>query len=289
MKMKNFEVKESEKHPLKKHKTLIKPLFKTEDEAKDELKKTQGQLSDYQELLYAQNQWSVLVVLQGMDTAGKDGLIEHVMKSVNPQGCEVTSFKQPTHLELDHDFLWRTHAHLPQRGRIGVFNRSYYEDVIVPSVHPEILDSSQLPNEVRSKKLIKDRCHDIVNFEKYLARQGVLVIKIFLHLSKQEQKNRLLRRLEIPEKNWKFEASDMVERGFWDKYQKAYNFCIEHTTHETAPWYVIPADDKLTARVIASDLITSKMSELKLSFPKVDAEKQRLLKKYRAELKNSKR
>lgn len=286
MNIKHFEIKKSQKVSLKKFETLTKPLYEDEVLMKDELKKCQKQLSDYQELLYAQNQWSVLIVLQGMDTAGKDGLIEHVMKSVNPQGCDVTSFKQPTHLEMDHDFLWRIHANLPQRGKIGVFNRSHYEDVVAPFVHPEFLENSQLPKEIAdSKKILKQRCHDIVNFEKYLARQGTVVIKIFLHLSKHEQKSRLLSRLEIPEKNWKFEPSDMAERNYWDKYQKAYSFCFENTSHEEAPWYIIPADDKPMARLIASHIINSKIAELNLCIPTVSPTTKKLLNKYRLQLK----
>ena len=286
MKLKNFTLDHEQKNPLKKYPTQIKSLFESEDETKNELKHSQEKLANFQELLYAQNEWAVLIVLQGMDTAGKDSLIEHVMKSVNPQGCDVTSFKRPTHLELNHDFLWRVHAHLPERRKIGVFNRSYYEDIIVPLVHPEVLKSSQLPKQIlNSKKLLSDRCHDIVNFEKYLARQGIIVIKIFLHLSKNEQKNRLLRRLEIPEKNWKFDPNDMTERSFWSEYQRAYNFCLQKTSHEKAPWYVIPADDKNTARLIASQLIVSRMKELNLAFPKTSAENQKQLKQYEKILK----
>lgn len=286
MKLKNFQIKDGDKNVLKKHKTSIQPFYNSDDETKQELNRTQKKLSDLQELLYAQNQWAVLIVLQGMDTAGKDGLIEHVMKSVNPQGCDVTSFKQPTHLELDHDFLWRAHANLPQRGKIGVFNRSYYEDVIVPMVHPQVLDRSQLPYKIRrSKNLMKDRCNDIVHFEKYLARQGVLIIKIFLHLSKNEQKNRLLSRLENEEKNWKFEGSDIAERQHWANYQKAYSFCIQHTSYDEAPWYIIPADDKPTARLIASNLISTKIENLNLAFPKVDAKKKKELARYHHQLK----
>jgi PPK2 family polyphosphate:nucleotide phosphotransferase len=288
MKIKNFKIQKPKKNILSTHKTRMKSPFNSENDLNNSLKKSQDRLSELQELLYAQNNWSVLIVLQGMDTAGKDGLIEHVMKSVNPQGCDVTSFKKPTHLEFDHDFLWRAHANLPQRGKIGVFNRSYYEDVIVPMVHPEILGESQLPTELqKSKSLLKDRCSDIIHFEKYLARQGTVIIKLFLHLSKDEQKNRLLHRLETPEKNWKFEPSDMNERKFWNKYQDAYNFCIQHTSHEIAPWYVIPADDKPMARVVASKIITESLDQIDLKIPKLSAELQNELGKYRAQLKKN--
>jgi PPK2 family polyphosphate:nucleotide phosphotransferase len=289
MKIKNFRIEKPQKKILSQHKTKIKSPFESESDLEESLKKSQDRLSDLQELLYAQNHWSVLIVLQGMDTAGKDGLIEHVMKSVNPQGCDVTTFKKPTHLEFDHDFLWRAHANLPQRGKIGVFNRSYYEDVIVPMVHPEILEESQLPVELRnSKSLLKDRCSDIIHFEKYLARQGTVIIKLFLHLSKDEQKARLLHRLETPNKNWKFEPADMNERKFWKTYQEAYEFCIEHTSHEIAPWYVIPADDKPMARVVASKIITESLEKIDLKIPKLSADMQKLLGKYRDQLTRSK-
>lgn len=280
-----FRISKKIKNVLTKHQTILSKNNKNEDQLKEDLQKTQSELAEYQQLLYAQNQWSVLVILQGMDTAGKDGLIEHVMESMNPQSCSVTSFKKPTHLELNHDFLWRTHNALPVRGTVGVFNRSYYEDIIVPFVHPEILNQSQLPKEIlKSKDLLLNRCKDIVNFENYLIRQGTIVIKLFLNISKKEQKNRLVRRLELPEKNWKFDPSDIIERQYWNQYQKAYNFCFENTSHSCAPWYIIPSDNKQVARVIASQIITNQIAKLNLNFPEVDAKRKRLLTKYHKQL-----
>ncbi|MNJ92642.1 Polyphosphate kinase 2 [compost metagenome] len=238
----------------------------------------QSELSTMQDILAAQNEWTVLVILQGMDTAGKDGLIKHVMSGVNPQGCVVRSFKKPTHLELDHDFLWRTHLLMPQRGQIGIFNRSYYEDVIVPWVHPEILTNVQLPKElIKKKSILSDRCADIVNYERYLNRQGVKILKFFLHISKEEQKERLLARLDDPLKNWKFEEGDVVERGFWKKYQKAYEFLISKTSTTFAPWHIIPADNKEAGRLIVSEILVETLKDLKLNFPQVNAERRKEL------------
>lgn len=281
---KDFKVEAAQKNALKFYPSLVEPLYQNEKEARELLNKTLKNLSTDQELLYAQNEWSVLVVLQGLDTAGKDGLVKHVMKGVNPQGCSVTSFKKPTHLELAHDFLWRAHLQIPARGQIGVFNRSYYEDIVVPFVHPESVATMQLPIELRNKKLLERRCEDIINFENYLARQGVIVIKIFLNLSRAEQKKRLLSRLDEEAKNWKFSEADLLERQFWAQYQKAYNFCIEKTSHDQAPWHIIPADDKLNARLIASKIISQRIHELNLSFPKIDAKQKALLTKYRKKL-----
>lgn len=285
IKAKNFKLESGHKHPTIKLATKIKSIFSNEDDAKEALKKTQKELSDFQEKLYANQKWSVLIILQGMDTSGKDGLIEHVLSGINPQGCEVKSFKKPTHLELAHDYLWRTHLSMPVRGKIGVFNRSYYEDVVVPQVHPEILKDSGLPESlVKDKKLIHRRCKDIVHFEEYLERQGVLIIKIFLHLSKSEQKSRLMSRLDTPEKNWKFEDSDLFERGFWSKYQKAYDVCLTETTHNSAPWYVIPADDKEMARFIASQIILEKVESLGIDLPQVSPERKKVLSQLKKKL-----
>ena len=285
IKYKDLEFREPQKHPLKHVSTSLKKFYDSTDEAEAYLKLMQDAISKQQEFLYAQKEWSVLIVLQGLDTAGKDGLIKHVMTGINPNGCEVTSFKQPTVLELDHDFLWRIHQELPKRGHIGVFNRSYYEDLVVPFVHPETLEACSIPKRHRkTKELIEDRCRDIVNFEDYLARQGVLIIKFFLHISKKEQKERLLARLDNPEKNWKFSEADVEERKYWDSYQKAYDHCISQTSHPAAPWYVLPANDKLTARLLASRIILDRLEELKLSFPEVGAEKRKSLGAYRKAL-----
>lgn len=276
----DYTIKPDHKISLKKYKTAIKSLYSDDQEADQKLNEAQEAIADLQDKLYSQKDWAVLIVLQGMDTAGKDGLIKHVLKDVDPQGCSVTSFKAPTAPELAHDFLWRLHVPMARRGEIKVFNRSYYEDVIVPYVHPEILEGTSLPKKIlKSKNLLKDRCADIANFEKYLFNQGILIIKIFLHLSKDEQKNRLLARIDDPDKNWKMEESDVVERGFWSTYQNAYEFCISRTSHDTAPWYVVPADDKPTARLIASKIIIERMKELKLAYPQVTAaQKKNLLK-----------
>lgn len=252
------------------------------------LQELQLELSSIQEVLAAQNEWSVLIILQGMDTAGKDGIIKHVMSGVNPQGCIVRSFKQPTHLELDHDFLWRTHLLMPQRGQIGIFNRSYYEDIIVPLVHPEILKSVQMPSKlIKRKDLMEKRCEDIVNHEQYLTRQGYKIIKIFLHLSKDEQKERLLARLDDPVKNWKFEEADVRERGFWKEYQKAYEFLISRTSTSFAPWYIIPADKKDVARLIISKLIVDTMKSMSLSVPLVSNERKQELERISKQLRRS--
>jgi len=274
-KIKDWEVSKAHSQVLKKFKTKIKTQLEPTE-------KQWQSLHDLQEALYAQGEWAVLLVLQGMDTAGKDGLIKNVMYGLNASGCEVTAFKQPTELEKNHGFLWRVHQAVPPRGKIGVFNRSYYEDVIVPYVHPEILSESPMSHKLRTaKSLLKDRCYDIVQFEKYLARQGVLVIKVYLHLSHEEQKSRLLARLDDPSKNWKFSDADVNERQFWRKYRKAYDFCIRHTAHSGAPWYIVPADDKPTARALVGEIITTRMSELGLSFPKTDSKRKAELNKIR--------
>ncbi|KYG67365.1 hypothetical protein AZI86_10245 [Bdellovibrio bacteriovorus] len=287
LKASEFIVKPGREVSLKKTKTGVKPLYKTDADGDELLKEIQKDIAEHQQRLYAQSTWAVLIVLQGMDTAGKDGLIKHVLKDVDPQGCSVTSFKKPSGEELKHDFLWRTHTPMAVRGEIKVFNRSYYEDVIVPYVMPEILDSSRLPEKIRtSKNLLKDRCEDIVSHERYLANQGILVIKIFLHLSKKEQKNRLLARFDDASKNWKVEEADITARGLWDKYQKAYEFCLSKTSHKAAPWYIIPADDKPTARLIASKIITEKMAELNLDFPKLKSAEIKHLKSLRKRLKD---
>ena len=285
MKLRQFEVSKPGKIHLRDHPTLITDLFENDDEAESRLAYLQMKLSQLQDMLSAQNQWAVLLVLQGMDTAGKDGLIKHVMNGVNPQGCVVRTFKAPTHLELDHDFLWRTHVLMPQRGQIGIFNRSYYEDVIVPFVHPEILDATQIPFELRdSDRVLDHRCEDIVNHEIYLQRQGILVIKIFLYLSKAEQKHRLQARLENPNKNWKFEEADIQERAHWKEYQKAYEYCIRKTSHPAAPWHIVPADKKLHARVITSEILVSMLQTIGLQYPQVSGERKRELKKIAREL-----
>jgi PPK2 family polyphosphate:nucleotide phosphotransferase len=238
-------------------------------------------LSELQEKLYAQDRWALLLIFQAMDAAGKDGTIAHVMSGVNPQGVDVRSFKAPSSEELDHDFLWRTSRSLPERGRIGIFNRSYYEEVLVVRVHPEILGSQHLPDALRKKDLFDDRFEDIRGFERYLGRNGVVVRKFFLHVSKQEQKRRFLSRLEQPEKNWKFSSADLKERGYWKQYMRAYEDAIRRTATKRAPWYVVPADHKWFTRLVVAAAIISTLEELDLRFPTVDKAKRRELRDVR--------
>ena len=228
-----------------------------------------ARLSDLQSLLYADDRWSMLVVLQAMDAAGKDGTIKHVMSGVNPQGVDVTAFKQPGPLELSHGFLWRVHPHAPARGRIAIFNRSHYEDVLVCRVHPEMIEHLNLPEAVRGKKFWRHRLEDIAAFETYLARQGTLVIKIFLHLSKDEQRRRFLARIDHPDKNWKFSAGDLAERAHWDDYQDAYQAAIEATAAPHAPWFVVPADDKPFAHLLVAEALIEALQGCNLRIPKL--------------------
>jgi PPK2 family polyphosphate:nucleotide phosphotransferase len=242
-------------------------------EAAARLEKSCDRLRELQEMLYAYDRWSVLLVFQAMDAAGKDSTIEHVMSGVNPAGCQVQSFKAPSPEELDHDFLWRTTCRLPERGRIGIFNRSYYEEVLVVRVHPDFLRGQRLPPEVVHDDIWKERFEDIRTFERHLARSGTAVIKFFLHVSKEEQKKRFLSRLDEPEKHWKFSAGDVKEREHWDEYMEAYEDCIAHTSTEQAPWYVIPADHKWYMRLAVSEIIVQRLEELNLAYPEVDEKK----------------
>jgi PPK2 family polyphosphate:nucleotide phosphotransferase len=234
-------------------------------------------LNDLQEKLYAQDQWAILLIFQAMDAAGKDGVIKHVMSGVNPQGCQVFSFKQPSVEDLNHDFLWRTSRNLPERGRIGIFNRSYYEEVLVVRVHQELLKKQHLPPELITKKIWKERFEDIGNLERYLTRNGVVIRKFFLNVSQEEQKRRFLRRLEEPEKNWKFSESDVRERQCWSDYMEAYEDAIRHTATSEAPWYVVPADHKWFTHLVVSSAIIDTLKDLNLSFPKVDPERRKEL------------
>ena len=230
-------------------------------------------LSELQEKLYAQDRWSLLLVFQAMDAAGKDGTIKHVLSGVNPQGCEVTSFKGPSELELDHDFLWRTARALPERGRIGIFNRSHYEEVLVVRVHPEYLGSQKLAPRLVTKNIWKERFEDIRHFERHLTRNGTVVRKFFLHVSKEEQRKRFLQRLDEPKKNWKFSTGDVKERAHWDEYQDAYEDMIRHTATEDAPWYVVPADNKWFTRIVVASAIIETLQSLDLHFPRISKEK----------------
>lgn len=234
------------------------------------IKANRERLEELQRKLYAQKSWSLLLIFQGLDAAGKDSAIESVFDGVNPQGCEVSSFKQPSTLELDHDYLWRSTLRLPRRGMIGIFNRSYYEECLVVRVHKAVLENQRLPKQLVTPKIWRERFEDISAMERHLARNGTVVLKFFLHLSKDEQRNRFLSRLDEPSKNWKFEMSDVIERQYWDKYQEAYEDMIDHTSTPDAPWYVIPADRKWYARVMIGSVIVSALERLKLTFPKSD-------------------
>jgi PPK2 family polyphosphate:nucleotide phosphotransferase len=253
--------------------------LKSEDKprAKEALQTGVDALAEMQEILYAQDKWAVLLVFQAMDAAGKDGAIKHVLSGVNPQGCEVYSFKAPTVNELDHDYLWRTQVKIPERGRIGIFNRSYYEEVLVVRVHPELLVHQKLPPRFIDKHIWDNRYKDIRNYEKYLARNGVAICKFFLHVSRGEQKKRFLERLDTPEKYWKFSPSDLKERPFWKEYMRAYEDAIRATAGEHAPWYVIPADNKWYTRVIVAAAILTTLASLNLGYPKVDKAKRKEL------------
>ena len=251
--------------------------FKSDDGAKDFLESGVKMMSDLQEKLYAQDKWAVLLVFQAMDAAGKDGTIKHVMSGINPQGCNVTSFKSPSTRELDHDFLWRTNIAMPERGMIGIFNRSYYEETLVVRVHKEFLKAEKLPEPLMTKNIWKERFEDINAYEKYLSRNGVVIRKFFLHLSKAEQEKRFLARLDVPAKNWKFSGSDLKERAYWGEYMDAYEDTIRHTSTKYAPWHVIPADNKWFTRLAVSAVVVETLDSLNLSFPKVTAEQREIL------------
>ena len=253
-------------------------------EAAELLQRGTEWLAEEQDILYAQNRWSLLLVFQAMDAGGKDSTIKHVMSGVNPQGCQVVSFKQPSSEDLGHDFMWRYSRRLPERGRIGIFNRSYYEEVLVVRVHEEILKRQQLPPPLVGKRIWDERLADIANFEDYLTRQGTIILKFFLNLSRKEQKKRFMERLDRPQKHWKFSASDVHERKFWGDYMNAFEEAIRATATEHAPWYVVPADNKWFTRLVVAAAIVEAVEELDLAYPKVDAEKMKELAAARAEL-----
>lgn len=247
--------------------------FKNKEEAQKKLADDTERLAELQDVLYAQDTYALLLIFQAMDAAGKDGIIKHVMSGVNPQGCQVYSFKVPSAEELDHDYLWRTTKSLPERGRIGIFNRSYYEEVLVVRVHPEFLQGQHLPQEARGGNIWNQRYEDINNLEHYLVRNGTVILKFFLNVSKKEQKRRFLDRINMPEKNWKFSAADVQERGHWDKYMQAYEDMFNHTSTAWAPWYIIPADHKWFTRAVVADIIAAKLESLKLRYPTLSEEK----------------
>ena len=268
---KDFRVKEGEGVNLKKYPTIVSPVYKSIDEYKRLLGKHVEQLSSLQQILYASNQYALLLIFQAMDAAGKDGVIRHVMSGIDPQGCEVYSFKHPSATELEHDFLWRTYNCLPGRGRIGIFNRSYYEEVLIVKVHPEILIGEGVPDEhANDKKIWKERYRSITEMEKHLYRNGTRIIKFFLHISEEEQRKRFLARIDEPAKNWKFNLADVEERKFWKQYMKAYEACISATSTKESPWYIVPSDDKENSRIIVSRIILDTVKKLKLSFPRSD-------------------
>ncbi|MFN2284091.1 MAG: ADP-polyphosphate phosphotransferase [Anaerolineae bacterium] len=285
VKSKDFRVQEGAKVDLKKWPTLVKPVYKSKKEYKKLLEEQVEELSELQRLHYASNRYAVLLIFQAMDAAGKDGAIRHVMSGVNPQGCQVFSFKHPSATELEHDFLWRTTRDLPERGRIGIFNRSYYEEVLIVRVHPEILHSQGLPDGLLDEEDIwHDRYRSIVDLENHLYRNGTRIIKFFLHLSEEEQRKRFLDRIDESEKNWKFSLADIEERKFWKQYMQAYEACLGATSTKVAPWYVVPADDKENARLIVSRIILDIFKSLKMHYPKTDAKRKQELLSIRQQL-----
>lgn len=273
MNHKDFLVPENSKVKLKNYDTNFTGDYQNKEAAALELQEDIKRLAELQDVLYAQDVRSLLIVFQAMDAAGKDSAIKHVMSGVNPQGCEVTSFKEPSSEERDHDYLWRTYNALPRRGHIGIFNRSHYEEVLVVRVHPEILAAQKLPNDVKNNsKIWEQRFEQIRNFERHLAQNGVVILKFFLHVSKEEQKKRFLKRINTPEKNWKFAAGDVRERARWEDYQKAYQDAIENTSTKDAPWYIIPADHKWFTRAAVADVIVKKLESLDLKYPQLNRE-----------------
>jgi PPK2 family polyphosphate:nucleotide phosphotransferase len=282
IKSKDFRVRPGAKVKLTEWPTKVKPFFKSKKRYQKLLEEHVEALSALQQLHYASNRHALLLIFQGMDAGGKDGAIRHVMSGVNPQGCEVFSFKQPSAEELEHDFLWRTTRHLPERGRIGIFNRSYYEEVLVVRVHPEMLCAQGLSDELRNAKTLwKERYRSITDLEEHLHRNGTRIVKFFLHLSKNEQRNRFLARIDEPDKNWKFSLADIHERKYWKHYMQAYEDCLTATSTANAPWYVIPADDKENARLIVSKIVLDTFKGLKMAYPKTTPKRRRELKSIR--------
>jgi len=280
-----FRVREGRRVRLSEWATRVEPCYDDLNPYEELLAEHKERLSDLQTKLYADNRYALLLIFQAMDAAGKDGAIRHIMSGVNPQGCQVYSFKHPSAEELDHDFLWRTSRCLPERGRIGIFNRSYYEEVLIVRVHPEILAAQALPQEItRGKDFWKHRYRSINDLEKHLRENGTRVVKFFLHLSKEEQRKRLLARIDDPDKQWKMHGGDVEERGRWEEYQRAYEACLSTTSTEESPWYVVPADDKKNARLIASRVIVDHLEKLKLAFPRTSPARKRELAALRRKL-----
>jgi PPK2 family polyphosphate:nucleotide phosphotransferase len=282
---KDFRVPEGDDVDLGKWPTIVDPVYKSKEQYQELLTDHVTRLSSQQQLLYASNRYAILLVFQAMDAAGKDGSIRHVMSGVNPQGCQVFSFKHPSATELQHDFLWRTTRDLPERGRIGIFNRSYYEEVLIVRVHRGILLSEGLPDAPDDDKILwRDRYRSISNLERHLHANGTRIVKFFLHLSKDEQRRRFLARIDEPEKNWKFSTADVEERKFWKHYMKAYEECLSATSTSDSPWYVVPADDKENARLIVSHIVLDALDDLKMSYPKTSEARRRELQTIRKEL-----
>ncbi len=282
---KDFRIGEGAEVNLNKWPTMVDAVYKSKQHYQELLEAHVARLNSLQELLYASNRDAVLLIFQGMDTAGKDGAIKHVMSGVNPQGCQVFSFKHPSPAELQHDFLWRTTRDLPERGRIGIFNRSYYEEVLIVRVHPEILRSEGLPDAPHGDKTVwRDRYRSIVDLERHLNSNGTRIIKFYLHLSKEEQRKRFLQRIDEPEKNWKFRLADIEEREFWKQYMLAYEECLSATSTRDAPWYVVPADDKKNTRLIVSQIVLDTLEGLEMTYPKTSAERRRELRSIRERL-----
>ncbi|HEV2328121.1 MAG TPA: ADP-polyphosphate phosphotransferase [Verrucomicrobiae bacterium] len=285
IKTEKFRVGENKGVKLKQWPTAVKPFYQSKEDYKEILEVHIEQMSQLQNLLYAGRRYALLLIFQAMDAAGKDGAIKHVMSGINPQGCDVFSFKQPSRKELAHDFLWRTAICLPERGHIGIFNRSYYEETLIVRVHPELLEAEDLPEELLDmKKIWKRRYESILNLEKHLHRNGTRVVKFFLHLSKEEQRKRFLARIEDPHKNWKLSEADIRERDLWKDYMTAYQECLSATSTEHAPWFVVPADDKQNARLIISQIVLDTLKSLKLEFPETTTERQKELQKIRKPL-----
>ncbi|MBS0338506.1 MAG: polyphosphate kinase 2 family protein [Proteobacteria bacterium] len=280
-----FRIRPGEDVDLRKRATLVPPFYESRAHYQDLLARHVSQMRDQQDLLYASNRHSILLILQAMDAAGKDGVIEHVMSGVNPQGCQVFSFKHPSEEELDHDFLWHAVRNLPERGRIGIFNRSYYEEVLIVRVHPEILRSQNLPlDSPGGERVWEDRYRSIAGLERHLHRNGTRIVKIFLHLSKEEQKRRFLQRIDDPRKNWKFSRADVEERKHWKEYMRAYEACLGATSTRDCPWYAVPADDKQNARLIVQRIVLDTLEGLRLAYPKLDARQKRELLALRKQL-----
>jgi PPK2 family polyphosphate:nucleotide phosphotransferase len=281
----DFRVRHEKKLKLRDWPTQVKSYFKSKDDYRNLLVEHTEKLSELQNMLYAHNQYAVLLIFQAMDAAGKDGAIKHVMSGVNPQGCQVFSFKHPSAEELEHDFLWRTTRCLPERGRIGIFNRSYYEEVLVVRVHPEILRGENIPLKLLDdKSLWRERFESILDLESHLHKNGTAIVKFFLHVSKDEQRKRFLRRIDEPDKNWKFSQADVEERKHWSEYMEAYEECMSATSTRHAPWYVVPADDKLNARLIISQIVVDTLDSLDLSYPTTTEERRRELQAIRKQL-----